>query len=357
MKALRRLQVRAGREDVGPHGPADVDQPPRVRVELGHDHQRAVAVAGVQAAGRRAHRVGPLGPVAVDDALGVARGARRVTHHGGGVLVQFGPVVPGGLLGQQLVVAQHVTVQCRRVTVTDHDDVLDLVEVVLDAGQQRDQRVIDDDRLVAAVLDHERQLLGEQADVQRVQHRTLAGHGEVRLDVFLVVPHERGDDVALADAQAVQGLGETFDAFVGVREGHAPGGLALPGHHLAFAVDLRPVPQQLRHGQRARHHRALDHGCSLTSSVGLRPLRVSLRTDGRSAHVPAGRGPTAPHAPPGSCGGSAALEGTTSAATVPREDAAEIAPDDRAEPPQQPWSGRVGTSAGRECTLRGPPCA
>ena len=55
--------------------------------------------------------------------------------------------------------------------------------------------------LSSRVVDDVGDLLGEQADVQRVQHRADAGHGEIQLEVALVVPGERADAVARLDAQ------------------------------------------------------------------------------------------------------------------------------------------------------------
>src|SRR3712207_9401931 len=52
------------------------------------------------------------------------------------------------------------------------------------------------------------QLLGEQPDVQRVQHPAGARGGEVELEVALAVPAERPDPAVLADAQGVEHTAE-----------------------------------------------------------------------------------------------------------------------------------------------------
>ena len=80
-----------------------------------------------------------------------------------------------------------------RVAVADDDDVAQRGQVRQHAGQQRDQRRVDDDHAVLGVVDDVDELLGEQPQVQRVQHRAHARHGEVGHQVLGVVPHERGD--------------------------------------------------------------------------------------------------------------------------------------------------------------------
>ena len=78
--------------------------------------------------------------------------------------------------------------------------------------QQRHQRVVDEDDLVLGVVDDVGQLLLEQADVERVQHRAGAGHREVQLEVALVVPGERADAVARLHAEPAERAREAVDA-------------------------------------------------------------------------------------------------------------------------------------------------
>ena len=67
----------------------------------------------------------------------------------------------------------------------------------LERGQQRreqaEQRAVDEDHLVVGVVDDVGELLGEQPDVERVQHAPRARGGEVQLEVAGGVPGERGD--------------------------------------------------------------------------------------------------------------------------------------------------------------------
>ena len=67
---------------------------------------------------------------------------------------------------------------------------------------------VDEDHAVLRVVDDVDDLLGEQADVQRVQDGAVGRHREVQLEVALVVPGERGNPLALLHAQAADELGK-----------------------------------------------------------------------------------------------------------------------------------------------------
>ena len=155
-----------------------VGQAPGVRVEHRHDRQHPVgpgqAADDAQADG---HRVQVRRAVAVDHALRVARRAGGVAHGGGVALVEIGPrerVVRGV---EQLVVQVHllaagpqrVEVGARGVRTGDQH-VLDGLEGGQLLGEQVDQGVVDDDDLVLGVVRDVGELLGEQPDVQGVQH-------------------------------------------------------------------------------------------------------------------------------------------------------------------------------------------
>ena len=66
--------------------------------------------------------------------------------------------------------------------------------------QELDERAVADDDPVLGVVGDVGDLLGEQADVERVQDGAHGRHREVGLEVLLVVPHERPDAVAFGDA-------------------------------------------------------------------------------------------------------------------------------------------------------------
>ncbi len=100
--------------------------------------------------------------------------------------------------------------------------------------ENRHDRVVDEDDAVLGVVDDVGELLGEQADVERVQHRTDARHRHVQLEVALVVPRERANAIALSHAQPLQHAREAIDALA-----HLP----VAGAHdagLGERDDLRP---------------------------------------------------------------------------------------------------------------------
>jgi hypothetical protein len=120
----------------------------------------------------------------------------RVAHAGGLVLVLHVPF--GGRRGSQqgLVVVQLGGAGVGRLVacaVVHHHDVAHGREGRQERPQQLDQRAVDEDDLVLGVVDDVGELLGEQADVERVQHPAAAGRGEVELEVAGGVPGERRD--------------------------------------------------------------------------------------------------------------------------------------------------------------------
>ena len=69
------------------------------------------------------------------------------------------------------------------------------------------------------MVDDVGELLVEQADVERVQHRPDARDREVELEVALVVPGERPDPVALLDAEPAERAREPVDPLGDLGEG------------------------------------------------------------------------------------------------------------------------------------------
>ena len=97
--------------------------------------------------------------------------------------------------GEQVVPAVHRrrrrAASGAEVAAADHHDVPHGGQVAEHPGQQRDQRRVDDDHPVLGVVGDVDELLGEEPDVERVQHRAHARHREVGHQVLGVVPHER----------------------------------------------------------------------------------------------------------------------------------------------------------------------
>ena len=83
--------------------------------------------------------------------------------------------------------------------------------------EQRQQAAVDDDGLVAAVVRDVADVVGMQAQVERVQHEAAARDAEVRLEVLVVVPAQRRDAIAAREPQLLQRSGKGTRAPAEVR--------------------------------------------------------------------------------------------------------------------------------------------
>ena len=223
------------------------------------------------------HGVQPDGAVRVDDALGAARRPARVTHGRGRALVEVGPGEAGLLGGEQPLVGERLA-EGRGVPLPHHDDGLDRLQVVLDARQQRNERGVDDDAAVLGVVDDVGQLLGREPDVQRVQHRSHAGDGEIRLEVALVVPAEGADAVTRLDAEPGQGGGQPLGPGGDLDEAGLAAAALLHRDDGAVAVHPLPVEQQVSDQERGVLHGAL-HAPSMARRAFIRPAMRSTWSD------------------------------------------------------------------------------
>ncbi len=180
----------------------------------------------------------------VDDAFRQARGAARVTHRGGLVLVEvrLDPFV-GGCAREQLFVR-----------VFDDEHVLDL-RAVAELLEQRQERPVDDHGLVACMVRDVREVVRVQAQVQRVQHEAAARDPEVRLMVLVVVPAERANAIAALEPELLQRDRELSGTphRVGVRRavealvGQARDDLATPEVQLRALEDVRQRELEVHH--------------------------------------------------------------------------------------------------------------
>ena len=193
--------------------------------------------------------------MAVDDALRIAGGTARVAHGRRRALVQGGPVEAGLLGRQQLLVAQDLAGQGRGVAAADHDELLDGLQLVGHLRQDRHQRIVDQQHRVLGVVDDVDDLLWEQADIDSVQDRAHAGHGEVGFEVGLAVPGEGTDAVGVADAKAAQGSGQAVDALGDEGEWSALDAMGVGGDDLAVGVDGPPVVEEVSKRERELLHR------------------------------------------------------------------------------------------------------
>jgi hypothetical protein len=200
----------------------------------------------------------------VEDPLGVAGGAARVAERRSRALVDLGPreVARAGLL-EQLLVGDRAR-EGVEVAVAHHHEVAHAVELGRQLRQRRDERAVDEDHPVLRVVDDVDDLLGEQADVERVQDGAVGGHGEVELVVALGVPGEGRHPVAALDAEALEHAPEAVDALGHLRVGGAHGPLALERHHLLVGI---AAAQPAAHGPDGELevvlHQALEHGASV----------------------------------------------------------------------------------------------
>ena len=102
------------------------------------------------------------------------------------------------------------------------------------------ERAVDDDDLVLGVVDDVGELLGEQPDVEGVQDRAHGRHGQVRLEVALVVPAERPHPVARTHPEPPERRRQLLGPAGHLGERRRPVAVGLDGDHLAVAVDRWP---------------------------------------------------------------------------------------------------------------------
>ena len=245
-------------------------------MELRDDREHTIT--GIQPHDRRGagrDRVQVRRAMRVDDALGVARRAARVAHGRRGGLIRFRVVEAGRLSGEELVVTVHGAArgdQRRRVAVANDDPRLDRRELRRHRPDDRQERRVDEHDAIPGVVRHIHQLLARQADVERVEHSAHARDGEVRLEVLLVVPHERADGIARADPEAAERGGEPVGVVSHLSVRGPPDTVARERHALRAGVDATAVAQDGVDREREVAHGRADHA---SSSIVPRRHKVS----------------------------------------------------------------------------------
>ena len=140
--------------------------------------------------------------VGIKRALGVARGARGIAQARGGVFVKFGPFETVWLLFQQLFVAQRIQGVFWHMRAVCHDDKAQITgQFAAHSLQNGHKGGIHENQLIFGVIDDVDQLLGRQARVDRVTHRTLAGNRIIQLEMAITVPCQRGHPIAQLHAK------------------------------------------------------------------------------------------------------------------------------------------------------------
>ena len=218
----------------------------------------------------------------VRDTLRVAGRARRVAHRRGLAFVDVGPWELVGLARDELGVAgdRHVGAEHRDVAVAHDDQLLDVLEVGQHLGEERRERVVEDDDLRRAVVHDVRELFGKEPDVQRVEHRAHRGDREVHLHVLLRVPHERGHAIARLHTELRERVRDAIRVDPHGGETRPPGTGVGPCDDLTVGVHGLAVAQHRREGERDILHRALDHGPAFSahSSPRAAPWLTSRRS-------------------------------------------------------------------------------
>ena len=202
----------------------------------------------------------------VQHPLRVARRAARVTKYRRLALIELRVVEASGTcVLEQILVAQRVGKLpdlCPVRAPASHDDVVgDSPEARSELGEDRNERLVHEDHPVLGVVDDVGQLLGEQADVQRVQHGADAGGGEVELEVALVVPGEARHPVALLHAEPDESPRQPVDPVGQLGVGRPPDrALAGERHQLGAEVaGAHPAANVIEGQLKVVLHQTLEH--------------------------------------------------------------------------------------------------
>ena len=197
-------------------------------------------------------------PVRIHHALGLAGGARRVTHPRRLPLVNLGEVVRG--IGER----EHVLViararRQRRAGGPDDDHVLD-GRALPELEEQGQQRLVHDAGAVAGVRRDVRQVVGVQAEVERVQHHAARRHAVVRLQVLRAVPRERGHAIAVTEPERPQPTRQLpRPGHDGTVVGAMQRTIGAPRDHGLAGEERLGAPQDDGQHERKVHHLAGEH--------------------------------------------------------------------------------------------------
>jgi hypothetical protein len=155
----------------------------------------------------------------------------------------------------QLLVRDEVRQRRRRHLGAEHDDVADAAERRRELLERRELIRIDEDHAVVGVPDDVREILEREPDVQRVEHAPGARHGEVALEVPVVVPRERRDPLPAIHAERVERVHELLRARRELRVGVAVEAAVVLADDLDLAEVGRGVLEQEPRVELGRHHR------------------------------------------------------------------------------------------------------
>ena len=268
---------------------------PRVGVEHRHDGEARVGRRHAQQAAR-GQRVDRDRAVRVDDAFRPAGGTARVTHRRRGALVEVAVGECGFVRAREQLLVVDRSVGC--LTVADRDHVLEAAPFH-ELRQERPQHLVGDEHAIACMRRDVGVVVGVQAQVQRVGDEPADGRTDVRLEMLVVVPHERRHAISVLQPEAAQRhrkpLGTGGE--VGVRVA-VPALVGQPRGDLAITEELLAAAQDGRDIELVVHHQAL-HLTPLRREGQTRPPHAAphrkLPTTGstlRACRAGAGRAPT-----------------------------------------------------------------
>ena len=267
---------RAGEHQLRPHHRGEIGEAPGVDVEHRHHRHGGVGGGDVDDVGqRRRHRMQDGRAVAVEHALGIARGARGIAERGRGVLVEGGPFeILRRAVHQRLETERAGQGGLRHVGLVGHDDeVLDRLELACELLDQGHEGEVEHQHPVLAVVDDIDDLRREQARVDGVADRPRAGGRVVDLEMAPGVPGERADPVGGSDAEALKRVGEppgaAFEIGIAVAVDRP---LDAARDHLGGRVVGRGVPEQGRDQELRPHHQTVHR---MTSFAALRRITLS----------------------------------------------------------------------------------
>ena len=230
---------------------------PCVRVEHRHDRQHGVVLRDREHAGHRGReRVDGDRAVRVEGAFRLPGRPARVAHGGCGSLVDLPVREVSGLGAREQILVLDRSV--RRRAVADRDHVLEagaLAEVL----DERPEHLVRDQDAIARVRRDVGQVVGVQAEVQRVRDHPAHGDADVGLEVLVVVPGEGADAVAVLQAELVaQGGRETARARRELGIGVAmPALVGKARDDLPVAEELLAAPQDRGHVELVIHDQAV----------------------------------------------------------------------------------------------------
>jgi hypothetical protein len=258
------LQEAPRHDEVGPDQGARIGQAPRVDVEHRHDREHAVGVAQPQGIGPEQHeRVDHLRLVGVEDPLGVPGGPARVGEPGGRTVLELGVLVAASRALQELLVADRVGQRSGAPRPDDHE-ALDGLELGSDLLERGDEGVVDEHDLVLGVVGDVGDLLGEEPDVDRVEHGPHARHRHVELQVLLAVPAEGRDPVARSDPETLERLRQAVDALPHLAVARPALAVVGEGDDLGVAEHPPHALERVQQGERAVVlDQSFEHGVEL----------------------------------------------------------------------------------------------